>query len=641
MHDKNLLSEFIYNLQLVGPRLYLPQPVIAWSHPVAGFAYDNSLPTKIVDEIKKQHLISEDISSIICILADWEEVLEGIIFTDKSIYVKSPKNKDNVFHVSYDEIKRLVYFQNPPILRIGCDSKTYTIDTKLWGKCFIYNFLQFACCENHFHEDYKSAILNINLKWCDNKSVEKIISGITYGNISNASSMYFDDKIVSPKGHGFAAEHANHLMDVYLGKDSYIVGDDNLKNGADRLVNGINIQSKYCRSGSDCIKNCFSNGEFRYWNPDGTPMKIEVPSDMYDSAIQAMKHRIEKGEVKGIADPKEAENIIVKGHFTYAQAKNIAKAGTIESIVYDAASGIIIARNAMGITATISLAMSLWNGAELDIAIKNATIQAIKVGGTTFITAILAGQLSKAGLNSLLVGSTEKIVGILGPKASAVLINAFRSGTNIYGAAAVKSLAKSVRTNIITATAAFVVLSAGDVSNIFRGRISGKQLFKNLTNTASSMAGGSAGWIGGTMAGSLLGPVGAGLGGIIGALGGGKVASELSGKALNHFIEDDAEEMVRIIQKEFAKLAEEYLVNQKEAEDIVEALKCKLTGKILKDMYSENDRYEFARNLMINLFEDVNKCRKYVYVPTLKQMQLGLRSVLEDIANEESKTSVE
>ena len=90
MHDKNLLSEFIYNLQLVGPRLYLPQPVIAWSHPVAGFAYDNSLPTKIVDEIKKQHLISEDISSIICILADWEEVLEDEQAWSSNVYYKMP-----------------------------------------------------------------------------------------------------------------------------------------------------------------------------------------------------------------------------------------------------------------------------------------------------------------------------------------------------------------------------------------------------------------------------------------------------------------------------------------------------------------------------------------------------------------------
>ncbi len=67
---------------------------------------------------------------------------------------------------------------------------------------------------------------------------------------------------------------------------------------------------------------------------------------------------------------------------------------------------------------------------------------------------------------------------MMGPKASAVLINAFRVGSKpIYGAAAMKAAAKLL-SNTITAGITFVVLSSFDVANIFRGRISGKQLFK-------------------------------------------------------------------------------------------------------------------------------------------------------------------
>ena len=73
------------------------------------------------------------------------------------------------------------------------------------------------------------------------------------------------------------------------------------------------------------------------------------------------------------------------------------------------------------------------------------------------------------GLNSALVGSSEAIVNALGPKASAVLVNAFRSGSNIYGAAAMKSAAKMLRGNAITGIASFAVLSIGDVGNIFYG----------------------------------------------------------------------------------------------------------------------------------------------------------------------------
>lgn len=468
-------------------------------------------------------------------------------------------------------------------------------------------------------------------------------SGIVYSNVSNASTHYFDDKLVTPKGHGFAAEQANHLMDLYLGKDAVIVGDDNLKNGADRIVDGIQIQSKYCASGSKCIQECFKDGNFRYWNADGSPMQIEVPSDMYESAVQAMENRIRNGEVKGVTDPAEAKNIVRKGHFTYQQVKNIAKAGTVESITFDAASGAIIALNTFGITAVLSFATALWNGEDFDTALKSAVTSGLKVGGTAFVTAVLAGQLGKAGLNSLLVGSSEAVVKLMGPKASAVLVNAFRSGTNIYGAAAMKSAAKLLRGNVITSAVSFVVLSLGDIGNIFAGRISGKQLFKNLTNTASSVAGGGLGWTAGAAAGAAIGSVipivgtaaGGVIGGLLGAFGGGTLASKATGAILNEFIEDDADQMVDIIQKVFSKLAEDYLISQSEAETIVDKMKDKITGKLLKDMYASSDREMFARNLIEDYFVDISKSRKFIALPSSTQMQNGLKAVLEDIADSE------
>lgn len=170
-----------------------------------------------------------------------------------------------------------------------------------------------------------------------------LVSGVIYGNVSNASTLYGSDKFSTPRGHGFAAEQANHLYDKisnadFLGQGKVqIVGeaiDPNtgriVKNGADRILNGTSIQTKYCNSGGKCISECFEGGKLKYINSDGTPMQIEVPSDKYEAALQAMENRIKKGEVPGVTDPKEAENIVRKGHFTYEQAKNIAKAGTVE-----------------------------------------------------------------------------------------------------------------------------------------------------------------------------------------------------------------------------------------------------------------------------------------------------------------------
>ncbi len=468
------------------------------------------------------------------------------------------------------------------------------------------------------------------------------VAGMIYGNVSNASTIYGMDKFSTPRGHGFAAERANHLFDKVTGKDAAILGDDNAKFGADRIVDGVNIQSKYCSTGSKCIQECFQNGKLKYINADGSPMKIEVPSDKYDAAVQAMENRIQRGEVPGVTDIGEAKNIVRKGHFTYKQARNIARAGTVESITYDAANGAVIATTAFGLSTALTFATSVWNGEEFDVALKSATYSGLKVGGTTFATAILASQLSKAGLNSALVGSSEAIVSMMGPKASAMLANAFRSGTNIYGAAAMKSAAKLLRGNAITGAVSVAVLSSVDVVNIFRGRVSGGQLFKNVANTTSTVAGGTAGWVGGAAAGAAVGSVipgigtavGGFVGGLVGSFAGGSGAGKVSKAVLNEFIEDDAEEMVRIIEKVFTQIAEDYLLTQQEAENIIDHLKDDLSGGTLKDMFASSDREKFARTMMMRHVEREVEKREKISLPSDVEMQRGLRSVLEEMADE-------
>lgn len=488
----------------------------------------------------------------------------------------------------------------------------------------------------------------------EGKFVGASIAGIVYSNVSNASSIYSTDKFNTPRGHGFAAENANHLYDKIANGDFFgqgkvqLVGEDIdpetgriIKNGADRIVNGVNIQTKYCATGSKCISECFEDGRFRYLNSDGSPMQVEVPSDKYDAAVQAMENRIKNGEVPGITDPKEAKNIVKKGHFTYEQAKNIAKAGTVESITYDAVNGAVIAATAFGLSTALAFATSVWNGEDFDVALKNATYTGLKVGGTTFITAVLASQLSKAGLNSALVSSSEAVVAFMGPKASAMLVNAFRSGTNIYGAAAMKSAAKMLRGNAITGAVSVVVLSSVDVVNIFRGKISGKQLFKNVAGTTATVAGGTAGWVGGATAGAAVGTVipiigtavGGFVGGLLGSFAAGAASSKVTNAVLGTFIEDDADEMVRIIEKVFTQLAEDYLLSQKEAEKIIDSLKDELTGSTLKDMFASSNRKDFARKMLVRHIEPEVAKRKKISMPTDGDLQRSLKEVLEEIAD--------
>lgn len=566
----------------------------------------------------------------------------GYLFTDEKVYYLESFEKPK--KLWYDEIKSVTVTD---VRKEKDSSRTLLIELKdgthiTWTSTFLNKTLLCVFFQKLIELESLPQGGTASVHYKEGRKPGAEAAGIGVGNYGNVNKLYEEEKFHSRQGHGFAAERANHLYDKMTGHDAKIVGDDNAKNGADRIVDGIYIQSKYCATGARCINECFADdgkGMFRYM-ADGKPMEIEVPSDqkIYDDAVKMMEEKIKNGQVPGVTDPSEAKNLVRKGHFTYEQAKNIAKAGTVESLKYDAANGAIIAASAFGITAIITFATSVWGGEDFDVCLKNAAYAGIKVGGTAFITSVLSSQLSKAGLNSALVGSSEAVVRLMGPKASAVLINAFRNGAKpIYGAAAMKSAAKLLRGNAITAGITVVVLSSVDITNIFRGRISGKQLMKNLANTTGTVAGGTAGWMAGAAAGSAILP-GAGtvIGGLVGSLVSGGVAGKVTSKVANAVAEDDANEMVNIIQEQFESIANEYLLNQKEAEKCVDRLSEKLTGKVLKDMFACDDRASFARDLIVPIVEKRVSQRELIKLPSNEQMVDSLKTILEEIADEEA-----
>lgn len=196
--DKTVLEEFIYRMAKDTKQHTLLYSG-GWSSPVVGFSFDNSLPSKFTSALSKASFFNESISDIICVFGDWPSVAEGIIFTANRMYVNSPKNKDRSFSIKYKDISRLGYYRDLPMLRIDVSDKSYTITSELWSKRFIYNFLQFASSQNHFLEDDEDDILALNLNSSKNQNVSSYISSLVYSNISNASSMYFDDKMFHPE----------------------------------------------------------------------------------------------------------------------------------------------------------------------------------------------------------------------------------------------------------------------------------------------------------------------------------------------------------------------------------------------------------------------------------------------------------
>ncbi len=124
------------------------------------------------------------------------------------------------------------------------------------------------------------------------------------------------------------------------------------------------------------------------------------------------------------------------------------------------------------------------------------------------------------------------------------------------------------------------------------------------------------------------------VGGLIGSIGVGAVAGKATEKVLGTFIVDDAEEMVRIIEKVFSEMVIDYLLNQKEAEKAVDNLGKEISGKILKDMFASDDRKAFARKLLTPIIENEGAKRVKIRVPTNEQMSVSLKEVLEEISDD-------
>lgn len=185
------------------------------------------------------------------------------------------------------------------------------------------------------------------------KNFQTINSGESY-------LAYLRQTSENAKGHGFAAEIMNHENDIFSGKKAQIVGGDCAKNGADRIVDGIKIQTKYYEEANKSIAAAFDKNGFKYLDDNGVPMQIEVPKDQYDKAVQAMEKKFKEGKITQVKNIEEARNLVRQGSVTYGEAKNYAKFCSKESLYFDARNGTIIAMNAIGISFVINVGLSYY-----------------------------------------------------------------------------------------------------------------------------------------------------------------------------------------------------------------------------------------------------------------------------------------
>lgn len=342
-------------------------------------------------------------------------------------------------------------------------------------------------------------------------------------------------------GHGFAAEDVNAQIDRWHGRKVECVGRNNAPNGADRIVNGQQIQTKYCQSANNTVKSAFDSqsGMYRY---DG--MNLEVPKDQYDECVRLMREAISQGKVAGVTDPGMASKIVAKGHVTYAQAQKVAKAGNWESIKFDMRTQAISCAGA----GAISGAISFFNAKRQGKSTTEAFKEAAKAGAASSASALGGGVLAQqalrtaAGRNAAaaatkavkpVVESAMKTqVGreVLTKTASVV------AGKHVAGPAAVNVLTKAARTNAVTGAAMFVATSIPDTVKLCRGKISGADYAENMVSNAAGIGGGWAGASAGAAIGTAICPgIGTVIGGLVGGIGGGIGASSACRKVTSIF----------------------------------------------------------------------------------------------------------
>ena len=481
---------------------------------------------------------------------------------------------------------------------------------------------------------------DVGVSWSEDNSLSYgEIGGYLSGNIFTANSIFAHRKLTynTDQAHGFAAEIANNLIDRVLGNNAVVVGDNYAAHGPDRLIidrfgHRTYIQDKYYQNANKSVNAAFdgASGTYLYVDGKGKPMVLEVPKDQYDAAVKLMRDKISKGQVPGVNNPDEAVNLVREGHLTYKQAVNLTKAGNIDSLKFDAANGAVSSLSAVGISFVLDYVCYSLNDMAPKAALKNAALSSLKTGGVVFASSVITSQLARTGIKDAFVPTAEAIANALGKDVCEGIMTALKVPAT--GKAAIEGVSKVLSNQLLANTVLVVVLSAGDVVDIFRGRISKEELFKNLVVTGAAVGGGTLGAAGGAALGTMIAPgIGTIVGGILGSLAGG-TAGAMGTEAIADLIyESDADKMFEIIQTQFAQLASDYLIDEKEGESIAKGLKGVLTESKLKDMFASSNRDAFAKDLMEPLFVKEVKSRDKISVPNSEVIRSEMKKDLKGV----------
>lgn len=490
----------------------------------------------------------------------------------------------NLWKVSVDENDNLVFYYPYGIIKRLNSPKKLIYTLREFNELIASGYTNDLQVENLNSQLLKIGKKNINSTNFVKGSQIGVISWILLNVGDKLHKAQINSIVSAPSGHGHAAEYANNLMDKIKYPFKYVrqTGQDNAKNGADRMVGNQKIQTKYYARASGTVNSAFESksdgGMYRYKG-----MQLEVPKDQYDKAVELFEEKIKQGKVEGVTNPKEAKNYIRKGNVTYREAKLIAQGGNLTSIKFDAIDGAINSLPGVGISFVIVFSQARWSGSETKDA------------------ALMAG---KAGLRTLAMGTSIYV-------ASQQFAKVFTKQINNY-------FGKKVTAEVIARRAApvisFAVIITPDIFDALIGRISSQQLLKNAAVAGGGMlAGAGAGAGAGVLGGTLAGPLGAAVGAAVGAIAGGIVGGFGVKLIADQFIEDDRVEMFAQLKEEFIDLVMIISLSQEEFNRIQEGVFNDHLEGLLKDMFQRKEgSRNYAKEFVESQVQSVIKDRKKV-----------------------------
>lgn len=563
----------------------------------------------------------------------------GIAMTEKGVYIRADadafavpgeeKRKSRLFYFEW------AYFEPGLFASDGESNLALTVDeacrSQFVSRCRALRGL----------EEGRAAGIDSELATVDDTTV-KAAAVAAAAAINSNGEVFVEQRaaVNNPAGHGELAEESNNIIDRLQGHQAEILGRDNVKNGPDRSVDGVLIQTKYYKTARGSLEACFdsSSHQYRYLAKDGTPMQLEVPKDQYRQVLRGFEKKISQGKVPGVSDPKDAEKIVRKGKLTYDQAVNLAKPGTAESLKYDAATGAVTCSCAFGLSFLATTFMAYRETRDIKGAVQAGIAAGVQVFGMSFAQYMVVSQLSRTGLSNALMSPSQAVVGELGFKASATIVNGLRALTGktaISGAAASKQLAKMLRGNAVSAAVTLAVFSVPETYKLFQGKASGAQYAQNMACLATSVAGGIAG---ATAAGVAAAKVGAAAGtavspgvgtivGIAGGMVGGTVGTMAASVVGGILFEGDGASFGRYFNAMVSCMAVEYLLDGHEMDEllaVLDGVKPEEFKALMEETLSSQFQEAKVRAFLVPMFDEIVSRRERFALPTSRQISEAL-----------------